>query len=95
MNLPVTVNKTARTQTVLVNGKEVKVKKSRVTVRSAGTGRTGEKWGTLAKTLKGWAWHCEDLGLVNLTRLEMEKELLNLAGNNVEYHLCSLTEWGL
>lgn len=95
MNLPRTLKKTARTQIVEVNGKKVKVTKSRNNVTIKGQNQDGQKWGEKSRVIKSWKWHCEELGLANLTRLEMEKELLNQCGNELEAHWESLPEWHL
>ena len=96
MNLPTTVKKTPRTRLVeLADGRTVKVTKSRTSARIQGNNVNGGKWGELAKTVKGWSWSCEDLDLHGLTRLAMEKALLNECGNNVEFHNCSLPDWHL
>ena len=93
-HLPKTLKKTPRVQLVEVNGRVLKVTKTRTTVRLGGN-VDGGKWGELSKNVKGWKWHCSDLNLHNLTRLELEKELLNLAGNNLKLHTESLTDWHL
>lgn len=91
---PRTVKQTARTQVVDVNGRKLKVTKSRTSV-SLGGNVDGQKWGELSRTVNGWKWHCEELELHNLTRLELEKELLNLAGWELEHHNESLPAWHL
>ena len=96
MNLPKTLNKTARTRTVeLADGRVVKVKKKSNAVRLRGNNVDGQKWLEKSKVVRGWSWACEDLNLSGLTRLEMEKALLNECGNNVEFHNCSMPEWHL
>lgn len=94
MNLPKTLMKTSRTQMVEVDGRKLKVTKSRGSHVSK-TMNVGQKWGETARTVNYWYWHCTELNLHNLTRLDLEKELLNLAGNNLERHLESLPEWHL
>ena len=94
MNLPKTLMKTSRTQMVEVDGRKLKVTKSRCSHVSK-TMRVGQKWGETARKVNTWNWHCAELDLHNLTRLELELELLNLAGNNLERHNESLPEWHL
>lgn len=92
--LPKTIKKTARTQIVKVGDRILKVKKSRSAARIGG-GVDGQKFGELSRVVRGWKWHCPELNLVTMARLDMEKAILNLAGWGIEVHNCSLDEWHL
>lgn len=91
MKLPKTLKSTAKTRTVSLDGKVVEIFKTRNTVVLKGQGR----WAELSRTVKTWKWHCPELSLANMTRLDMEKALLNELGNGVEFHTESLEEWHL
>lgn len=96
MKFPKTIKSTARIRIVeLCDGKKVKVTKTRDTVRLAGQNTDGAKWLEKSRTVKGWKWHSEDLGVMNLSRLEMEKTILNLCGNDIKFMNSSFEEWHL
>ena len=92
MNQPNTLKSTKTTTTVQLLENVVKVKKTRY---SAYLKSGGYLKGGAGKTVKSWKWHCEDLGLTNLTRLEMERALWNECGAGLEYLTCSREEWKL
>lgn len=92
---PRTLKSTPRTRLVDLNGKVVKLKKTMTQYTVAGQNGGGQKWGEKSRRCSTARWHCEELSLSNLNRLEMEKELLNLCGWNLQFHNCSLEEWML
>ena len=92
---PRTLKSTPRTRLVDLDGRVFKLKKTMAKFTISGQNQEGQKWGEKARISSSPRWHCAELGLFNLTRLEMEKELLNLCGRNLQFHNCSLDEWHL
>ena len=90
--LPITIKVTPRTMVVeLSNNRQIKLTMSSTRTRLSGhLGRMERE-----RVVVGVRWSSEQLGLHGLTRLEMEKELLNLNGWELEKHWESMPEWNL
>jgi hypothetical protein len=96
MRFPKTIKATPRTRLVeLDDGRLVKVKKVSQVHRLKGDNIDGQKWGEVSRTSRGWSWHCEALGLVGLSRLEMERRIINECGNAICRMSRSFQEWHL
>jgi len=83
--LPVTLSVTKFTRTVQLNTRTVKVKLK------------SHRWfdRPSQRFVTRLSWSSDDMNLVGVTRLEIERAMLNENGWGLEFHMKSLEEWSL